>query len=122
MGVNPIIINVIELALTFTPIDFGIPGLGGYRSAQEQHILYTKNKSKCDGYINLSMHQTGDAFDFFAYVDGDASWEPVHLAQVWGAIHAAGKQLGVELEWGGNWKNFPDMPHVQLKKILDECK
>lgn len=117
IGINDYLIDVVELAITFTPIDFGIPKLGGYRSAKDQHKLYTDGKSKCDGYENISAHQTGSAFDFFAYVDGKASWKPIHLAQVWGAIHAAGRQLNVDLEWGGNWVSFQDMPHVQKKGL-----
>ena len=26
----------------------------------------------------------------------------------------AAKDLNVDLEWGGDWKNFPDAPHWQL--------
>lgn len=114
-GVKTELIEVISLALTLSPIDFGIPKLGGYRSANEQKILFVKGKSKCDGFKIKSNHQTGEAFDFFAYVDGKASWDPIHLAQIWGAIHAASIRLGIELEWGGNWKSFTDMPHVQKK-------
>jgi peptidoglycan L-alanyl-D-glutamate endopeptidase CwlK len=26
----------------------------------------------------------------------------------------AAKDLGIDLEWGGDWKSFPDAPHWQL--------
>ena len=125
-GVREILVRVVEVALTLTPIDFGIPEYGGLRTAVEQNSLFIRELSNCDGYEKLSSHQSGDAFDFFAYANGRAGWDPVHMAQIWGAIHAASKivskERGVilELEWGGNWKNFKDYPHVQIKSI-GEC-
>ena len=72
--------------------------------------------SKCDGYEKISSHQTGEALDVYAYVDGNASWEEHHLAMVATAMLQSASQLGVGLEWGGLWKSFIDMPHFQLKK------
>ena len=114
-GVDQRLIKVIDLALTITNIDFGIPGDGGLRTAERQKELFDKKVSKCDGYINKSYHQTGKAFDVYAYVHGKASWDRNHLTQVAAAILQAAGMLGYAVEWGGLWKGFTDMPHFQIK-------
>ena len=107
---------VIRRALEITPIDFGIPRDGGKRTTERQSELFHDNKSKCDGYRLKSYHQSGRAFDVYAYVDGTASWEKEHLAIVAAAILQAANELEIKLEWGGLWKSFVDMPHFQLPK------
>lgn len=113
-GVTPKLIEVIELALTITGIDFGIPKDGGLRTAAQQNELFKARKSQLDGYSKKSNHQTGNAFDVFAYVNGKASWDESHLTHVATAILSAASQLGVPIKWGGHWRNFKDMPHFEL--------
>lgn len=118
-GVDADLYKVVELALTITKIDFGIPTDGGLRTAERQNELFKLKASQLDGYNKKSYHQTGKAFDVFAYVDGKASWQTKHLYQVATAILAAASQLGVALEWGGHWGKgggFVDMPHFQKVK------
>lgn len=123
-GVNPKLIEINDLALIICPIDFGIPDFGGLRSAEEQNSLFKNGKSKADGYTKESYHQSGDALDFYAFVNGHASWSHDHLAMVAAAHLQAASILGYELEWGGFWKSnelingIPygwDMAHIQLK-------
>lgn len=116
-GVDKRLFNIANLALTISPIDFGIPKYGGLRTADEQSSLFHDGKSKCDGYDKKSYHQTGMALDFYAYVDGKASWEKEHLSVVACAFLQAANRLGYQLEWGGLWKSFQDMPHVQIKGV-----
>lgn len=103
-------------AITRTKVDFGIPADGGLRTAERQKELFDKGVSKCDGYNNKSYHQTGKALDFYAYVDGKASWEPEHLAMVACAFLETASIVGIRLEWGGLFQNFNDFPHIQLKE------
>jgi peptidoglycan L-alanyl-D-glutamate endopeptidase CwlK len=114
-GVDTRLIKIIDLALTISVIDFGIPEDGGYRTADRQKELFDKKISKCDGKKNKSKHQLAMAFDVYAYVDGKASWDKYHLTQVAAAILQSAGMLGYQLAWGGLWKNFVDMPHFQLK-------
>ena len=116
LGVDPEIFKVARLAIQITKIDFGIPLHGGLRTQAEQYELYTAGLSKCDGYEKISSHQTGEALDVYAYVDGKASWDKYHLAMVATAMLQSASELGVKLEWGGLWVSFIDMPHYQLKK------
>lgn len=115
-GIDSRLIEINDLALTLSTIDFGIPKFGGWRSPDDQHELFLLEKSKCDGHKRLSKHQLGRALDFYAYVDGKASWNKEHLAIVAAAHLQAACKLGYILEWGGLWKKYIDMPHLQLAK------
>ena len=112
---DPRIQEIIKESIKNSPIDFGIPQYGGKRTAKEQYSLYEKGLSKCDGYKHLSYHQSGMAVDFFAYVDGKASWEEIHLTLIAGHILGIAKSMGYNLEWGGFFKSFKDLPHLQLR-------
>lgn len=114
-GVDDRIFQVIELALTISLIDFGIPADGGLRTADRQYELFKSGASKLDGYDRESRHQSGKAFDVFAYVDGKASWDELHLTHVATAILSAASQLSVPLVWGGHWRSFKDLPHFEIK-------
>ncbi len=115
-GVNPKIIEIIELALTITKIDFGIPEYGGLRDKAEQNDLFKRKLSKADGYDKSSIHQSGNAFDIYAYINGGASWDKLYLTTVAAAILQASSLLGYKLSWGGLWSNFIDLPHFQLEE------
>ena len=104
-GVNPEMIEIANLAIKISKIDFGIPQFGGVRTAEEQAQLFANGKSKADGVNNLSNHQSGGALDFYAYVDGRASWERDHLAMVACAFLQAASILGYKLSWGGLWSS-----------------
>ena len=117
-SVNPKILEIIDLALSISRMDFGIPEHGGLRTTEEQNILYYKGLSKCDGKENISKHQSGEAFDIFAYKNGKASWDKNDLTLCAAAILQAASILGYGLEWGGNWKTWQDYPHFQLKEEI----
>lgn len=113
-GVDGRLILINDLALSISPIDFGIPSMGGLRTAEQQQQLFIDGKSNCDGYENVSLHQKGLALDFYAYKDGKASWDELDLALVAAAHLQAATMLNIRLEWGGLWHSFKDYPHIQL--------
>jgi len=105
-GVDPRLIEISDQAIIITLVDFGIPQDGGMRNASRQNELFLDNKSKADGYKNASQHQLGKALDFYAYVDGKASWEHHHLAMVAVAFLQSASMLGYELNCGILWKSI----------------
>lgn len=113
-GIDERLIDICYRALTISNIDFGIPEHGGLRTTECQRQLHANKKSQCDGAVKKSYHQTGRALDFFAYVNGKASWDEHHLTQVAAAFLQAASELGYRVQWGGHWKGFKDMPHIQL--------
>ena len=117
-GINKRLERVLYEAIKYTPIDFGIPKLGGMRTVAEQSELYRQGKSKCDGVHTKSRHQSGDAIDFYAFVNGAASWDKVHLAVVAGVIIAEAKRQGLELRWGATFGSSSfdgwDFGHLEI--------
>tara|TARA_R110001606_G_scaffold1268_9_gene4737 strand:- start:561 stop:947 length:387 start_codon:yes stop_codon:yes gene_type:complete len=114
-GVDQRLIDISNLAIQITNVDFGIPKLGGLRTADNQAALFASNKSKADGVVNKSYHQSGKALDVYAYVDGKASWSKQDLAVVGCAMLQAAAELGYKLKWGGLWKSWQDFPHFELQ-------
>ena len=124
-GVDQRLIEISDLAITLTLVDFGHGPDSGIRTAARQHQLFMSGGSRADGYEKRSRHQDGKALDFYAYVKGAASWEPDHLAAVACAMLQAASMLGYRVKWGGLWKaNNPrvvngipygwDCPHIEL--------
>ena len=114
LGVDCRLIQVSDRALEITVIDFGIPKYGGKRTAKDQYDLFLDGKSRADGTNDLSYHQSGKALDFYAFVNGKASWHPGHLAMVAAAFLQAGAEFGYKLTWGGLWlpvKTTSGVPH-----------
>ncbi len=114
-GVDPRLIEVMELAIELSKIDFGVPEYGGLRTVEDQKFLFQTGKSKADGISRPSYHQSGRAVDVYAYIDGAASWEECHLLYVAAAVLQASNKLGYHVSWGGLWANFVDMPHFQIE-------
>lgn len=83
----------------------------GNRTLAEQQRFVAQGKSK----TMKSRHLGGFAIDFVAVKpDGGISWEWDDMKAIWGVFQAAGNELDIPVEWGGNWKSFKDTPHVQL--------
>jgi len=118
-GINPALIAISDLAIQISLVDFGHGPHSGLRDADEQRELFDSGRSRADGYGDKSDHQSGNALDFFAFVDGRASWEPEHLAMVACAFLQAASLLGHRVEWGGLWRGERgglygwDMPHIR---------
>ena len=65
-GIDDRLLDITDLAIKLTNIDFGIPNTGGLRSVEDQAKLFTSGKSKADGRTNKSYHQTGKAVASFS--------------------------------------------------------
>lgn len=115
--VNPLLIAIVVDSIRESPFDFGIPEYGGFRTAEEQNALYNKRPrvSYKDGYRNMSYHQTGNAFDIYAFVNGKATWEQKYYEPIARHIQKiAMDKYGTRLTWGGDWHGFKDLPHFQI--------
>lgn len=114
IGVDRRLINICELAIKYTTVDFGIPSTGGLRTAAEQYQLFLQGKSSRDGIKKKSKHQSGLAVDVFAWVDGKVSYKMEHLEQIALAFFRAAQELGHPIKWGGFWRPRKDGPHFEL--------
>lgn len=83
----------------------------GLRTFAEQDVLFTKRPKVTNARGGQSMHNYGLAVDFAFMVDGKISWNEKLYKNIgrWADL--------VGLDWGGRWKSFKDLPHVQLKGL-----
>ena len=107
-GVHPDMVKVVKRAIEITESDFVV--IEGLRTAQRQKELVAKGASKT---MN-SRHIGGFAVDIVPLVNGVVSWNHKDFAPIAKAMKLAAKELGIVVEWGGDWKTFIDMPHWQL--------
>jgi len=117
-GIDKVLIDIIETAISNSPYDFGIPRFGGMRTDEEQIEMYAQGRTKPGRKVTWTLnsyHKSGKAFDIYAYVNGAASWDMKYLEPI--ARHlqkVALEQFCVELEWGFDlWKK--DGAHFQIK-------
>lgn len=104
--VNPILIAIFVDAVRECPYDFGIPNNGGYRTKADQNLLYRRGVSQKDGYLKKSYHQSGNAIDIYAYINGVASWNKDILEDISKHVRKiATERYNISLIWGGDWDN-----------------
>lgn len=117
-GVHPDLVKVVRRAIQISPVDFRVNE--GRRTIERQRQLVKAGASMT---MN-SRHIHGFAVDLIPLVDLDKDGKietqemfhwPLYpiLAK---AMKQAAKELGVPLEWGGDWRKFKDGPHFQLPK------
>jgi LysM repeat protein len=88
----------------------------GLRTMEEQDALYaqgrtTPGKIVTNARAGQSYHNFGLAFDVLVLdAMGKAQWSASHPG--WRQAGLAGEAL--ELEWGGRWTSFKDLPHFQF--------
>ena len=104
-GVHPDLVDVVKRAIEITEQDFSVTE--GIRHIERQKKLVATGKSTT---LN-SRHLTGHAVDLVPY---PVSWDWEYFYPIADAMKQAAEELDVDLEWGGDWKSFPDGPHFQL--------
>lgn len=108
-GVHADLQKVVKLAITKTSVDFMVGE--GLRTITRQKQLFAEGATKT---MN-SRHLTGHAIDLFALDEGNKvtwEWKPYYF-EINRAMTEAAKELGIAIEWGGDWK-WKDGPHYQL--------
>jgi peptidoglycan L-alanyl-D-glutamate endopeptidase CwlK len=103
--VHPDLVGVVERAIKISDQDFSV--LEGLRTVSRQRQLLAKGATTT---MN-SRHITGHAVDLVPY---PLTWDWDYFYPIADAMKAAARELGIPLEWGGDWKSFKDGPHFQL--------
>jgi peptidoglycan L-alanyl-D-glutamate endopeptidase CwlK len=106
-GVHPDLVSVVERAIELTEQDFTV--IEGLRDIDRQRELVKAGKSTT---MN-SRHLDGHAVDIAPW---PISWDWDEFYPIADAMKQAAEELEVDLEWGGDWKSFPDGPHYQLSR------
>ena len=107
-GVHPDLVKVLERAIQLTPVDFTV--IEGIRSTSRQKELVAQGASK----TMRSRHITGHAVDIAPVIGTEIRWDWPLFHKIAPAVKQAAKEVGVPLEWGGDWLRFKDGPHWQL--------
>ncbi|WP_417219519.1 M15 family metallopeptidase [Achromobacter spanius] len=115
-GVHPDLVEVVKLAIQRTPVDFLV--VEGVRTVAQQREYVTKGASQTMNSYHLPQADgLGHAVDLAPLVDGAIPWNDwakfKNLADV---VKACAAELGVPVEWGGDWKTFKDGPHFQIPR------
>jgi peptidoglycan L-alanyl-D-glutamate endopeptidase CwlK len=106
-GVHQDLVDVVQRAIEITKQDFTV--IEGMRDINRQRQLV---KSGASTTMN-SRHLTGHAVDIAPW---PISWEWEDFYPIEEAMKLAADELGIDLEWGGDWKSFKDGPHWQLSR------
>ena len=108
-GLHPDIVKVVKRAIEITGSDFSVGE--GLRTITRQKELFKQGATKT---MN-SRHLTGHAVDLFALdEDGKVTWDWKYYHPLAAAVKQAAEDVGVSIEWGGDWPKFKDGPHYQL--------
>lgn len=107
-GLHPDLVKVVKRAAEISDLDFTV--LEGMRTIERQRELVKKGASQT---MN-SRHLTGHAVDLAPLSNGVVSWDWPLYYKLEKIVKKAAKDVGVTIEWGGDWKKFKDGPHWQL--------
>lgn len=132
--VHPDMQRVARRAIELSPVDFSITQ--GLRTLDEQKRLYGKGRTpaQCraagvpESYARpgekqvtwtlKSNHLSGNAIDVAPFVAGKLEYDDSGKLGLWPkiakAFKDAAKELGVSIEWGGDWTKTKDRPHFEL--------
>lgn len=111
-GVNANLVKVVKRAIEISEYDFMV--VEGLRTIETQKEYVKKGVSKT---MN-SYHLTGHAVDLAPLENGAIDWNNTkgQFDSVSKAMKQAAKELGIQVEWGGDWKSFVDKPHYQVSR------
>lgn len=111
-GVHPDLVKVVMKAAEITKVDFAV--VEGRRDLARQKQLLKAGATT----LLKSRHLTGHAVDLVPILDGKPRWDWPLYRKLAPFIWAAARAVKVPVEWGGDWKKFPDAPHWQLPRNL----
>lgn len=107
-GVHPDLVRVVELAAKLH--DHVIIVTEGLRTKARQAELMAAGASR----TMRSRHLTGHAVDLAVKVAGEVRWDWPLYDHLSTTVKRAANDLGIPIEWGGDWPRFRDGPHFQL--------
>ena len=112
-GVHPDLVEVIRRAAAITKQPFIV--IHGLRTPAEEAEMVRKGASTTMHSRHLP-NKIGKAcaVDVAATTNGKIDWNPKLYAQIAVAVQKAEDELGITVEWGGDWKSFKDLGHFQL--------
>lgn len=87
----------------------------GYRSKEDQLLAFHTGKSQMTWPHSKHNQQPSLAVDV---VPSPVDWDDLDRFRAFAVVvKEQAAQLGIEVQWGGDWQTFKDLPHWQLKGL-----
>ena len=115
-GVHPDLVDVVKLAIQRTAVDFTV--VEGVRTVAQQREYVARGASKTMASYHLPQADgLGRAVDLAPLVGGAIPWNNWQaFADLAAVVKTCAAELGVPVEWGGDWTSFKDGPHFQIPR------
>lgn len=119
VGVHPQLVRVVRRAAEKCTDENGFVVTEGVRTLAKQKEYFAAGKSQ----TMKTRHLTGHAVDLAVWEDRDLdkvvdadeiSWKFPAYKALADLMKQAAAELGIPIEWGGDWISFKDGPHFQL--------
>ncbi len=107
-GVDPRLVRLFEAVAKDPAVDFIVTE--GIRTRERQAELVAKGASTTFS----SRHLDGRAVDIAVRINGKVTWEFSAYREFADTVKAHAKELGIAIQWGGDWRTFKDGPHFQV--------
>ena len=110
-----IVHKAFEIAVESKGVTFRVTE--GVRTMDRQKELFNKGASKSMSSRHVpenNLCKMSCAVDVIALDNGKGTWLLPHYKTISDYFKQAAKELGLLVEWGGDWKSFTDGPHFQL--------
>ncbi len=118
-GVHPALVAVVRLAWTYLKQDY--QAYEGVRTLERQKAYVARGVSKTlKSYHLIQKSGYGHAIDIAPLVNGAIKWPNDYgpWKDIERAMKRAARELGVPIEWGGDWRNRWDKPHWQVPRTI----
>ncbi len=107
---HPSLQHLVEAVAEIEPLQV----ICGHRGEAEQHEAYVSGHSKDPWPKSRHNSLPSEAVDIAPL---PINWQDIHAFQALStAMKAKANELGIAVEWGGDWERFKDLPHWQLKR------
>ena len=118
-GVHPALVAVVKRAWADLESDYEL--IDGIRTKAEQRNFVRRGVSRTMKSYHLKQADGfGHAVDIVPLVNGAPKWpdniEP--WREIERCMKRAARDLGVPIEWGGDWRNAWDKPHWQIPRVV----
>jgi hypothetical protein len=112
-GVHPHLVSVARRALEISEVAFQVTC--GPRTLSEQKRLVKLGASRTLKSRHIpAPNDLAHAIDVVAVVAGKISWAEPLYHTIADAMKTAAREMGLLIEWGGDWRGFFDGVHFQL--------
>jgi len=112
-GAHPDLAKVVMRAAAISDLDFTV--LEVLRTLDRQKELVAKGASETMRSRHLpGANGKSHAVDLAPMIGGQVSWDWPLYHKLADIIKRAAHDVGVPIEWGGDWTTFKDGPHWQL--------